>query len=906
MANQQTDLMRLENLLRQGRFVEAAILFETSDVSVAKYHPISERYPREVSRPNIVRVLGEFNFEFADTLAAEITDDDIRRRYEELRASFRDDYKRRREEIIEDALSNFKFELADLLAREITREGFRAHYDSLRASYKKKQEEKLEQENILKKVDVLLVGRNFSEADNVFYNQSVVDTDTYVKKRATVLGKWFQNEWGVSFDDQQKTALAVLPHNTLIRARAGSGKTRVLAGKAVQLMQTYNVEPDSLVILAFNVKAAGEIGDRIRKAMRMPEFHNARTFHSLAFQISQPSKKILDDGREFEHRASLSSFITETIREIWNPIFQEKLADNFKKELTEFVNFRSLLSDHDYRVYIQNRRDITLGGDYVKSKGEKFVADFLFEHGIRYAYEKVFWWDKRTYRPDFFIWQGKHKVVLEHWGIDPEKSHEEGRGSFLDDQKYLKSVNDKRRYWEDKDKSVIFLETKVTDLSNGRQAFEGKLKQMLEAAGLICNRLPDKEIEDNLFRKQKSRITKLFSQLISRAKKYGIAPDDLEKLLREKRSNLDERTYTFLELGTEVYRHYEEKKTRENKIDFDDLIANAVSRVHETSGEVPIYVNNKKIPVKQLQWFLIDEFQDFSPLFFRLVASIAKYATDPRFVCVGDDWQAINGFAGSTLKYFSSFGEFFSDSQLVNLSTNYRSNRVIVNVSNRLMERYGPKAEASIDGGGNVEVINVNNVYIDARNSNGRVESADEDKKFIFSREIDGNSYLDPHGRIKAQYLKQCYLIVRGLIDRKEAKKIAILSRRNTLYFTELNEFLSRLRSCFTTDERKQFLSDQQITIGSVHSFKGLEANVVIILECCEGAFPLLHPDSELFFPLGVTPQELLDEERRLFYVALTRAKDKLYLLTQQGRESVFLKELGITPVKSGLASEFL
>jgi DNA helicase-4 len=80
--------------------------------------------------------------------------------------------------------------------------------------------------------------------------------------------------------------------------------------------------------------------------------------------------------------------------------------------------------------------------------------------------------------------------------------------------------------------------------------------------------------------------------------------------------------------------------------------------------------------------------------------------------------------------------------------------------------------------------------------------------------------------------------------------------------------------------------------VGTVHSFKGLEEEIVILVRVCEGAFPLLHPDDSLFTIFGQSEIDVLEEERRLFYVAITRAKERLYILTEQGRESPFLQEL--------------
>lgn len=77
-----------------------------------------------------------------------------------------------------------------------------------------------------------------------------------------------------------------------------------------------------------------------------------------------------------------------------------------------------------------------------------------------------------------------------------------------------------------------------------------------------------------------------------------------------------------------------------------------------------------------------------------------------------------------------------------------------------------------------------------------------------------------------------------------------------------------------------------------MHSFKGLEADIIFLLHACQGAFPLIHPDYGLFGLFGDTEQQVLEDERRLFYVAVTRAREQVWFLTETDRESDFVQEL--------------
>ncbi len=85
---------------------------------------------------------------------------------------------------------------------------------------------------------------------------------------------------------------------------------------------------------------------------------------------------------------------------------------------------------------------------------------------------------------------------------------------------------------------------------------------------------------------------------------------------------------------------------------------------------------------------------------------------------------------------------------------------------------------------------------------------------------------------------------------------------------------------------------ESMVTAITAHGSKGQEAHTVIILDATQRQFPKVHPDNLLFRPFGVTPKAVLDEERRLFYVAMTRAEHRLFVLTEKGDESPYLYAL--------------
>ncbi len=130
-----------------------------------------------------------------------------------------------------------------------------------------------------------------------------------------------------------------------------------------------------------------------------------------------------------------------------------------------------------------------------------------------------------------------------------------------------------------------------------------------------------------------------------------------------------------------------------------------------------------------------------------------------------------------------------------------------------------------------------------------------------------------------------------------EGRKVVFLARRNGIpwYFNtgdetsdgrSLEDFLRRVRSCMPKDLRGM------VTISTAHKYKGLEKPVVVVLDAVARSYPLIHPDWPFFRIFGDSPLSLAADDRRLFYVALTRAVESLVVITDSGAQSPFLEEI--------------
>ncbi|ALP54932.1 hypothetical protein Tel_16890 (plasmid) [Candidatus Tenderia electrophaga] len=742
---------------------------------------------------------------------------------------------------------------------------------------------------------------------NTFRNGSMADLDTIYNNRAEFV-EFSTDDFitlklpkvrshltaiGMRLDEEQERANARPESRVLIKARAGSGKTRTLCARAALAIRDERLTPNQVMILAFNKAAAVEVKHRIQKTSGIPDYQNARTFHSLAYQLVKPKRKLLFDTGGHPSAREQSRFVQRMMQRILNPAFKEAMVEFFRKELEQIENIGRDLPPKEYLQFRRALELVTLRGERVKSNGEKFIADFLFEHGIEYRYERAWEWksdflDGATYKPDFSIVANGHDYILEHWAIDPENRNADLPEHWdISTEQYRKQILDKRAFWESKGKPL--LETHAGLALDGRKTFESRIRSVLQRAGIRCQRLPKDEIIGRVFEKDFaiSRMAELFMQFIQRAKKRGWSADVIACRIAEK-PDKEPRARMFHQLALRAYREYEDMLDEHQAMDFDDLLVQAAEEVEARGSSASIHLGQGRMqPLGNLRWILLDEFQDFSELYFRMLGAILRANPSIRLVAVGDDWQAINAFAGAELRFYERFGEYFPNAETVGVTTNYRSNRSVVTAGNQLMNGRGTPAKVSRLAQGHIETKYLGDVWIEFRPGDQFREKRESDYLYLLPRS-DGKNPSEFALR-QAQALKQCTQIILGSPD----QKTILLARTGKVYGIELADFRARLIKILSTLRKvKPESLEKCINTMTAHSSKGQEAHRVIILDVTWRQFPKIHPDNLLFELFGVTPHAVLEEERRLFYVAMTRAEHCLYMLTDKGTESPFLNPI--------------
>ncbi|MBD2295175.1 UvrD-helicase domain-containing protein [Anabaena sphaerica FACHB-251] len=699
---------------------------------------------------------------------------------------------------------------------------------------------------------------NFLNADK-FYQVNCTEYilfKEYQSEKLKYIQNWVNTNLNSSPDLEQAAAIGTLENHIQVIARAGSGKTSTLVNRAIFLQKHCGIAPGEMLLLAFNRKAAAEMRKRLTLQLQNSIPH-VMTFHALAYALVHPENILFDepDGEQNQSRA-LQLVIDDYLR---HPGFYAKIRDLMMAAFRE--DWERIISggyDKSPEEMLRYRRSLPregIDGNYYKSFGEKLIADFLFEHNIKYKYERNFWWNGINYRPDFTILTGeKQGIVIEYFGLEGDPDYDD-------------MSHEKREYWANRPNWQLIALSPRPLKEQGAEVFCALLKHKLERLGIQCNRLSEETIWSRIKDRSTDRFTTVMKGFIQRCRKLSLTLEELEKIIykHECVSKIEEQ---FLYLAQKFYKSYLRCLEDRGEEDFDGLMQKAVEVV--ASGQTIFHRRLGTGDLKSLRYIMIDEYQDFSELFYNLIAAIRKQNPQALFFCVGDDWQAINGFAGSDLRFYQDFHQLFQPSHKLNIATNYRSVTSIVDIGNKLMQGLGTPARADKKIPGIVNIADMSSFE----------PTPTEQENY-------------PGDNITPAILR---LINKTI---QEGKKVVLLSRKNSLPWYvnyqnkrskykngTLDSFLELVRSYLPEESRKL------VTISTAHKYKGLQEDVVIILDAIPRCYPLIHPDLMFTRVFGDSIERVVDEERRLFYVALTRAVETLFIVTESKNSSPFIEEL--------------
>lgn len=347
----------------------------------------------------------------------------------------------------------------------------------------------------------------------------------------------------------------------------------------------------------------------------------------------------------------------------------------------------------------------------------------------------------------------------------------------------------------------------------------------------------------------------------------------LEYISTHQNSSADKQRVFWHQVSFLAYKFYLARQSS-NQPDFNLLMAKATKFLSDKSKHhlLPPHLQG-------LKYIMIDEYQDFSYLFFALTNALRQLAPPVKLFAVGDDWQAINRFAGSDVDYFIRFQHYFSkNSIIIPLATNYRSCCGIVERANHFMlTHYDPKAIPA-------RAFNPKHGEIKFLNPSRTKYRQDDIKEDGLGDGRFHQALAQFTSRPQSEAARLLKLLTR-LVRQNRHSEIMLLHRHNftTLGSLGLAELLSALRAvvvqeCILTPSE----FEQRIRCMTMHKSKGLEAEVVILLEMNREVVASSHPHATIFPLFGDTREAEIADQQRLLYVAMTRAKRKLYVISHE------------------------
>jgi DNA helicase-4 len=644
----------------------------------------------------------------------------------------------------------------------------------------------------------------------------------------------------------QRDAVITNENNNLILAGAGSGKTSVVVAKTIYLIKEKIVNADEVLILAFNKNAQEELTERFLKYNINIE---VKTFHSFGLSIiGKAYSRKPDLCKISESPFYMTKFINETIANLSNN--DEKFVSDFVHMLAYFKiphkeesTFKSKGEYYDYqknydiktlqhKVYLKNEEQksnlITLQSDIVKSYQELLIGNFLTLNGIAYIYEDSYKFDTATGEKR----QYKPDFYLPEYDIYIEHYGIDKNGNtalFVDKEEYNKGIEWKRETHKLNNTRVI----ETYSYEHSENKLLNNLKVKLSQFDVQFRNLTHSEMLDILNLENKDNwFTKIFATFLNHFKSNMYKIDDIRK-----KASVDARNKAFFMLFERIYIEYIKYQKEHGCIDFDDMIVEAITAI-----EKGLYSHNYK-------HIFIDEFQDISTTRALLIKKLISLK-ETSITAVGDDWQSINKFAGSNIQIIQKFKENFGASKTVALDYTFRFDDKVSKVASSFIQKNPNQLK---------KVINT-------------IKKQDENKFSILIYWAQGET------------LRELEAIIQ-LIQRKEKNsnlKIMVLSRYR--YMLE--------------DVKKGYVnksSNLDIVFSTVHSSKGNEADYVIVLNVNNGkmGFPSKIEDDPILNLVVPEGDEFIDaEERRLFYVALTRTKKSIFLLSNYDEKSDFIDEL--------------
>lgn len=753
-----------------------------------------------------------------------------------------------------------------------------------------------------------------------FYNKpETFETDTkqanerYINQELKDNSDLFDDLDGKSLDSQQREAIVVDEDAVKVIAGAGSGKTFTIQGKVKYLTEKRDVDPSEILAISFSNASVDDLKERIAEPIDIKTFHKVgKDILTQYNQYSRPDTSALKRiiKRYLTKKALKNEDISKKLIEFFSFYINVPPSDDDIKYEGDLLDWQEGVDFSTLKRRFKNKQRETLNNEIVRSYEELYIANFLFIYGIKYTYEKIYSYPNKNferefnkfkeflfsfneeipdelknditkdllnltdifeeyeikdYLPDFYL--DDYNIYIEHFGLNRNcENHLIGGKSS---EEYVKEMEWKRKVH--KKYGTTLIETFSYYQSENRLLT--RLAEKLQAQGVEFNEIDYREVYRILLENKTIKEWEDFIVLLKTFIELFKGNNYDETKFKEfydyvgglKDSFSKDRTIAFLKIVEEIYNDYEAYLLKIKKIDFNDMINKASDCIVKNGLDLPY------------KYIIVDEYQDTSFTRYNLLRNICD-SIGAKIMVVGDDWQSIYSFSGCDVNIFTKFDNFFDVCETRYIEKTYRNSQQLIDASSNFVMKNPDQTRKELKSSKSlkypIKLVNFDNDF-------------DEILKFE--------------------------LIIKNIINQStfKNKKILILGRNNKDIFNLLknfnveNEYGKRKFEILGDEDklrRNKFVKivyrespDVNIEYRTIHQSKGLECdNVILInLKNWKAGFPnKMVDDPVLNFVKRNGDSFSYAEERRLFYVALTRTKNNVYLLAPYFKSSVFVQEL--------------
>ena len=753
-----------------------------------------------------------------------------------------------------------------------------------------------------------------------FYNKpETFETDTkqanerYINQELNDNSDLFDDLEGKSLDSQQREAIVVDEDAVKVIAGAGSGKTFTIQGKVKYLTEKRDVDPSEILAISFSNASVDDLKERIAEPIDIKTFHKVgKDILTQYNQYSRPDTSALKRiiKRYLTKKALKNEDISKKLIEFFSFYINVPPSDDDIKYEGDLLDWQEGVDFSTLKRRFKNKQRETLNNEIVRSYEELYIANFLFIYGIKYTYEKIYSYPNKNferefnkfkeflfsfneeipdelknditkdllnltdifeeyeikdYLPDFYL--DDYNIYIEHFGLNRNcENHLIGGKSS---EEYVKEMEWKRKVH--KKYGTTLIETFSYYQSENRLLT--RLTEKLQAQGVEFNEIDYREVYRILLENKTIKEWEDFIVLLKTFIELFKGNNYDENKFKEfydyvgglKDSFSKDRTIAFLKIVEEIYNDYEAYLLKIKKIDFNDMINKASDCIVKNGLDLPY------------KYIIVDEYQDTSFTRYNLLRNICD-SIGAKIMVVGDDWQSIYSFSGCDVNIFTKFDNFFDVCETRYIEKTYRNSQQLIDASSNFVMKNPDQTRKELKSSKSlkypIKLVKFDNDF-------------DEILKFE--------------------------LIIKNIINQSafKNKKILILGRNNKDIFNLLknfnveNEYGKRKFEILGDEDklrRNKFVKivyrespDVNIEYRTVHQSKGLECdNVILInLKNWKAGFPnKMVDDPVLNFVKRNGDSFSYAEERRLFYVALTRTKNNVYLLSPYFKSSVFVQEL--------------